>query len=466
MIRPSSVRDINGVRYELAGLLGRGGQGAVYAVKGGRRAVKIVNGCDPTHQARMRNQLAHVRRLPLGDLSLAKPLEMLRPPLTGYVMVLLTGMVPLNTLLRPPKGQISLAEWYLSSGGLRRRLLVLGRASSILATLHGKGLAYADPSPANIFVSEGVDWNEVWFVDTDNLCYESAPGAHGGVFTPFYGAPELVRGESGVNTLTDVHAFAVIAFQMLTLNHPLLGDLVNDGDPELEEQALAGRLPWIDDSEDDCNRASSGVPRARVLSPRLQKAFGRVFGPGKSDATQRPGASEWAERLFSAADSTLTCSDCAGSYYFTQPECTWCGVPAATLAIAVFKRWDPRKGPHGGLLTKPRRGKDVEVRVGHGVVSQGHTFYITRRLAFGLQSGALDGRVIAVTLTGGEVYLKSLDGENYRLVSPSGNRESEVTERGISMALTEGKASYRLHFGDREHHHNVMSFELRSGSSK
>ena len=36
--------DQNGVRYELGELLGRGGQGAVYAVKGGRLAVKLVAG--------------------------------------------------------------------------------------------------------------------------------------------------------------------------------------------------------------------------------------------------------------------------------------------------------------------------------------------------------------------------------------------------------------------------------------
>ena len=47
----------------------------------------------------------------------------------------------------------------------------------------------------------------------------------------------LVLGKSGVNTLTDAHAFAVIAFQTLCLIHPLMGDLVLDGEPELEEKA-------------------------------------------------------------------------------------------------------------------------------------------------------------------------------------------------------------------------------------
>lgn len=83
-----TVIDQNGVRYELTKLLGRGGQGEVYAVKGGRLAVKIMSGCNQYQRDRLRNQLTHVRRLPLSDLALAKPIEMLRPPHTGYVIKL------------------------------------------------------------------------------------------------------------------------------------------------------------------------------------------------------------------------------------------------------------------------------------------------------------------------------------------------------------------------------------------
>ncbi len=78
MNKIKSVVDVNGVRYELAELLGRGGQGKVYVVKGGRLAVKIMEGRSQMHRERMRNQLTHVRRLPVAELSLAKPLEMLR----------------------------------------------------------------------------------------------------------------------------------------------------------------------------------------------------------------------------------------------------------------------------------------------------------------------------------------------------------------------------------------------------
>ena len=64
---------------------------------------------------------------------------------------------------------------------------------------------------------------------------------------------------TGVNSLTDAHAFSVLAFQTLSLAHPLIGDAVNEGPPEREEEALAGRLPWIDHPTDGSNRASSGI---------------------------------------------------------------------------------------------------------------------------------------------------------------------------------------------------------------
>ena len=459
------VTDVNGVRYEVAELLGRGGQGSVYAVKGSPLAVKIVAGRNPNRQERMRNRIAHVRRLPLRDFPLARPLEMLRPPHTGYVMELLTGMTPIRSLLKPPTGEAPTVEWYLRTGGLRRRLLVLARAAHVLAQLHGKGLAYSDPSPDNIVVSDDKAFVEVWFIDTDNLRYESAPGSNAGIYTPGYGAPELVGGQSGVTTLTDVHAFAVIAFQTLTLAHPFIGDIVNDGQPELEERAFSGLLPWIDDTDDARNRASFGVPRDWVLSTRLREGFGRVFGEGRESPTARPGAAEWTDRLFAAADSTIGCPSCGGYYYFNRPTCTWCDADRPTVAMGVFHLWDPGYGPKGGIVCSPHKGSTRPVLAGHGAVTEGRPFHITRRLAFSQMERNADDPVIEVRLSKGRVGLKSVDGSQYRLFSASGARQTTVADQEQVMQLAAGRVSWRLHFGDRECLHRVVSFELHPGKT-
>jgi DNA-binding helix-hairpin-helix protein with protein kinase domain len=461
-MRPiKTVTDQNGVRYELTALLGRGGQGAVYAIKGGRLAVKILTDGNQARRERLRNQLTHVRRLPLRDLALAKPLEMLRPPHTGYVMELLTDMVPIKTLMVPKKGEAPSIEWYIEGGGLRKRLLVLGRAAHLISQLHGKGLVFSDPSPANIFISKARDNQEVWMIDTDNLQYESSPCA--AFFTPGYGAPELLSNASGVTTLTDAFSFAVIAFQALSLAHPFIGDMVNDGDPELEDQAFAGKLPWIDDPEDDSNRATFGVPRQWVLSPRLMDAFYLAFGPGRSDPTVRPGASEWADRLYGAADATIECPACSGSFYFTQPHCPWCERARPSFVTAVFHLWDPEFGPQGGILAKPKGETMRPVLAGHGAVSAGRAFVITRRLAFGQLSGPSGEPVVSVTLSGQGITLKSLDGNVYPLFSPTGSQKTEIGDREKTIRLEERQGSWRLHFGPNDALHRVMSFELRKG---
>lgn len=457
-----SICDVNGIRYELAGLLGRGGQGSVYAVKGGRLAVKVFHKSSHQQRERIRNQLIHVRRLPIGEMPLAKPLEMLRPPHTGYVMELLTGMAPLKRLISPQKGEKPSQEWYIRTGGLHRRLMVLGRAARILSQIHGKGLAYSDPSPVNIFISDDSSFAEVWFIDTDNLLYESAPGSLANVFTPGYGAPELVQGKSGVTTLTDAHAFAVIAFQALTLTHPFIGNLVNDGKPELEEQAFAGQLPWVDDTEDDRNFADFGISREWVLSARLTEGFQRAFGPGRLNPSERPGAAEWAQRLFAAADKTIRCPDCGGTFYFNQRQC-WCRAPRPAFAVAIFQLWDPNHRAGGGILNKPHNGSEKPVIVDLAAMTSAFPFTVTRRLAFDQMGPGADEPVLELTLANNRVLVRSLNGEQYLLLSPSEGSQTVVSEQTQEIGLNPGQQSWRLHLGDKCHLHRVISFELRPG---
>ena len=458
-----TVTDKNGVLYELAGLIGHGGQGTVYAVKGGRLAVKIMERASQAQRDRLRTQLAHVRRLPLDDLALARPIEMLREPHTGYVMEMLTGMVPIKSLITSKEQRVPSSGWYLGSGGLQRRLLLLAKAAHVISQLHGKGIVFSDLSPTNIFVSRSQTASEVWLIDTDNLQYESNPGD--GVFTLGYGAPELVRGASGVSTLSDVFALAVLAFQTLTLVHPFIGDMVSDGDAELEEQAFAGLLPWIDAPDDVRNRASFGVPREWVLSARMFEAFRKVFGPGRTDPCARPGSEEWADMLFSAADSTIVCPSCSGTSYFNSVSCPWCGQPRPAFVTAAFHLWDPSFGLKGGILTKPSEAAKRPVLVGHGAFSEGQTFFITRRLAFGHSNGPVYEPVVSMTFAGNRIKLRSVDGKVYHLSSPTGNQQSEIGDVETIVKLEDRQGSWRIHFGDNNSIHRVASLELRRGGS-
>ncbi len=451
------VTDIKGVCYELGSKLGRGGQGTVYEIKGGRLAAKIMSKISPVKPETLRNQLSFVKRLALNDLALARPLEMLREPHIGYVMELLTGMKSINMLIHPPRNTESLLKWYIEGGGLKRRLRLLAISAEALAQLHGKGLIYSDPSPNNIFVSEDQDAYEVRLIDTDNLHYKSS-AAMTAVYTPWYGALEIVCGRSGMNTLTDAHAFAVLAFQTLTLAHPLMGDRVNEGEPELEEKALKGEFPWIDDPDDDSNRSSNGISREIILSPLLHELATKTFGKGLNDPLTRPGISEWAEKLQAAADATLICPSCGWSYYFTSKKCPNCDQPRPDFVIAKFKLWNGKEP-----VKKP---SDRDVIIVSVVLTESQPLQITERLVNGQINKKTSRLRIEARLEGNRIILKSLDGNSYLLTSPNGSKSVKLNIREERIPVEEGYASWQLHLGNLDSLHRVVDFELRPGGQR
>ena len=469
MSKPDTVTSIHGNRYRLGRKLGRGGQGTVFAVEGDRLAVKLLRDRSAGARERLRDQLAMVGRLPLEGLAVARPLEQLRPPHVGYVMELFTGMTSLASLGRPPRGVESVRTWYFEGGGLRRRLRLLARTAEVLSEIHGRGLVYVDPSPFNIFVSSQTEACEVRLIDTDNL--RTATQAGRSLFTPGYGAPEIVRGTGVPSSLGDAHAFAVIAFETLALVHPLMGDAVRDGEPELEEQALAGYLPWIDDSEDDRNRSSDGIPRDLVLSPRLREDFGLTFGAGLSDPGARPGLSRWAERLHGAADRAVTCPECSGSYFCNRPFCPWCDAPRPGFVFAAVLLWDPdrrklRGSGAGELESAPGIVRDPSGKprvVDALAISADEPTELTERMTHG-SSGSKPK--LRVEFSGNRLTLQPLDGERWRLASTDGRRERRIEGRPMDIAIGGAGATWMVHAGPADGLHRVIRFDLRQGSAR
>ena len=440
------VTDTKGTRYELEKELGTGGQGTVYAVKGGNLAVKLLRAKNDEARSQLSNRLSFLRRLDLASLCVARPIETLRPPHVGYVMERLKGMVPLRTLMSPPKGK-STVRWYIESGGLRRRLRLLGRIAHIFSVLHGKSLAYSDPSPANIFVSEKTGAEEAWLIDADNLQNKSSPGKS--VYTARYAAPEIFAKKSGVNTLSDAFAFAIVAFETLTLAHPFIGDMVHDGPPELEEEAFSGKLPWIFDTNDDRNRSSRENNKDLLVSPLLFKTFEKMFGAGRDDPCKRPGMSDLKERLFTAADATLKCPECGGTYFCTLQSCPWCRKNATDDCLLMrFLLWNPEKKE----CIKNCKGK--EHVVSWAFSSRGETFLVDRRLALGTSESSMMEPVLSVFFDGDAIRMKSLSGKEYRVTYEGGQKLVDGKKELYLDVKKKGRC--RIHFGDDDALHRVL----------
>lgn len=411
-------------------------------------------------QGRLRTRLDDVRLLPLPRLHLARPLSLLRNH-PGYTMQLLRGMVPIRTLIAEP-GEEKLADFYRAGGGLRRRLHLLGRAASLLLRLHGMPVAYGDVSPSNVFVSAAVDEHEVWFIDADNLAFESVAGE--AVHTRGYGAPELVQGVAGVTTLSDAWSFAVLAFEALTQVHPLVGDHVDEGGwdevPTREDLAFAGRLPWIDDRDSDLNRTQRGMyPRETVISPNLEDLFRRMFGPGRVDRAERPSVAAFAEALRGAADATLACPRCGGTFYVTRAHCPRCpdAVRPAFLHAQV-SRIDPvSEDEERGLPSTSQAVHHAVADANEGVPSVLRRHVVRPTLESEDDPPALElliqrGRFVITPRDGGEYWLAADDGRLTRLESA----------RPADHLPTEGREVH-IHCGPRDEPRRVVSIRYWEG---
>ena len=457
---PEKVIDEKGQVHVLKDLLGEGGQGAVFRTADPSIAVKWIEDRSPVRRERLRAQLQVVRSklaLPeMKELPIAHPHCLLKPPNVGYAMKLLTGMAAMSHLVRVPRGKpADVFDWYTAGGGLVRRLRILARAAEVLNSLHAASLVYADPSPNNIFVSSDPSAEEVYLIDTDNLHTQTASGP--AIYTPGFGAPELVKGRSGVNSLTDAHAFSVIAFWTLALVHPLIGDFVHDGEPEMEEKALAGELPWIDHSTDGTNRTVRGLPRQFALSVDLQRLAREAFEDGVNDPTRRPGLGKWADLLHAAADITVLCPGCRWSYYFRTDAgmtrlCPRCDRPRPGCVLVTIQRWEPSRGDGPGKVVY-RHADEKKRHLGvAGLVLGTEPLCLTARITEAL--GGRAGRYSRLELTrvNRGVKVRVLGQGDFWYSSEDG-RESGVISTSTTIPF-----QYRLHFGRKDEPHRVAIF--------
>lgn len=320
------VMDVSGHTYLLTEKLGKGGQGVVWKTDNPKVLVKGFTAKDQAQRERWLEQITWLMRQDLAALNIARPLALLRAPRAGYVLELMDGLVPLTRLLE--SFAVDGVDGYLLRGGLARRVQLLMKLASTLSLLHSRGMAFGDLSPDNIYVSAESEHAELWLIDCDNISFESQPCR--ALYTPDYGAPELVRGQADFSTLTDIWSFAVIAYQLLTGNHPFKGDMVSNGEPALEGQALRGDLPWIGHAEDRSNVTECGIALGAVATGKLTQLFALCFEQGLTEPAERPSMAHWLEALHQVNERIVHCQACTSSYLFNREcSCPFCGTALA-----------------------------------------------------------------------------------------------------------------------------------------
>jgi serine/threonine protein kinase len=177
-------------------------------------------------------------------------------------------------------------------------------------------------------------------IDIDNIYI---PGGDSGniLGTSRYMAPEIVNKQMQPDIFTDDYSLAVIIFELLRCGHPYVGDMIEDGTIEQQEQAYRGFYPYVDE-EDSPNASTQMLPADVVFTTKLAELFHRTFVKGKENRVVRANAREFALACLEASNKVMKCSEC-GHWHFASPNkdrkyfCPWCDEENQRPCFLQFK---------------------------------------------------------------------------------------------------------------------------------
>ena len=211
--------------YEVLGLLGEGGFGAVYRavhpVIGKHAAIKVLKrefSSQPEMVARFISEARAVNQIRHKNIIDIFSFGVLSDGRQFFVMELLDG-TPL--------------ENYLEAHGampFEQAAPVLRAVARALGAAHANGITHRDIKPENVFLcidDEGnaspklLDFGIAKLVVDKNSQHKTRSGVPMG--TPLYMSPEQVHGKD-VDFRSDIYSFGIMAFQMLTGRIPFDGE--------------------------------------------------------------------------------------------------------------------------------------------------------------------------------------------------------------------------------------------------
>lgn len=339
--RGSTVVDTAGIQYRLTRPVApAGGQGEVWETEADTIAVKISN----RSSSDIADRVGAVARLDIHDLPVAAPRVGLGPPAVGYVMNLVTGMMAIGRLgpvghpfchLTPPT---NLIDWYIETGGMRKRLLALAGLADTLNELHSRGLVYADLNGGNALVSSRPDRFRVILIDLDNVQYADQPPV--GFRRPEYAPPEFA--ETGATQSGDRFALCVLAWALLTSKNPFYGTALDDRPVhELNDTVSWAQLAPMAGS-DARNVPLGALAKDRVVPPRLRAECERTLDA--RDPTSRSPASSIAAAARSGACAVGDCS-CGWQNLLNERSCYRCDEPIGNQYVELLDASGSRHWP-------------------------------------------------------------------------------------------------------------------------
>ena len=175
------------------------------------------------------------------------------------------------------------------TGDLRNKLLIGRQIANGLAYVHSKGIIHRDVKPDNIWIDSAgiVKIIDFGVAKTEDF---SITGAGFTLGTPYYMAPEQVRGEKP-SPLVDVYSFGVLLFELVTGIRPFEGQTVNEIFDQVLHQALdleplkKGGIPdAVSDLIHGCTAKEPGLrtPDFSIVAGKIDEILRRMPESGRS----------------------------------------------------------------------------------------------------------------------------------------------------------------------------------------
>lgn len=220
-------------------------------------------------------------------------------------------------------------------GDWKMRVKIAIKMAHSMSYMNKSGLCHADISFNNILVDPQT--GEMVWIDLDGLVI---PGDRylrptvGGTLR--YMAPELVTGKAEPSIRTDLHSLAVLIYELLLMNHPLMRpgnkqrkDVpINPNKDDQEELECGEYALYVEDPSNTNNRPIGDYIGSPVLGKEIQELMRMTFVDGIQNPQKRPPTSAWERTLKNLLNDLKRCknSDCRFKYFPKTPnkKCPWC----------------------------------------------------------------------------------------------------------------------------------------------
>ena len=349
---------VDGRVWSLRHRIGKGGEGAVFAIgDDSQYAVKVYTTTDLAVKeqkitAMVRAQLASRAPLVAFPLSIARSRS---GGFIGFVMKLVAEHKPLHDIYSPGS-----RKQHFPQADYRFLVRTAANFARAVASVHNANCVIGDINHSGVLVSPKAT---VALIDADSFqISESGRNYLCRVGVPEYTPPEL-QGQSLANvTRTATHdafGLAVVIFQLLFMGrHPFVGTVRKGDIPPLHENIQHFRYVYTDLRDVGMDQPP-GTPSLVDFAPDIAKLFDAAFS--QQSGQSRPSALDWLEKLVALEEGLEQCS--ASPLHFAPRdalECAWCDMEHQ-LGTVLFLPFIPNAELRTGDFDPGAGGFNIEL---------------------------------------------------------------------------------------------------------